>query len=194
MLTASSSSFAAVSKAWLKTTLAHPFLTDANKTFATALYLYFNVKHFGQTGELKAWPSWDTLSADFNLSRTTINGSAEQLERYQLLDIKHGRYDRATRRRAGNEYYARLPSRPQGAEFVPCQGAESVPNPRCADWTVLSDSPSPHGESRLGESDRAKRGLPSGPSARREEVQARKVTGELEASLNRLAKMNGGGR
>jgi len=193
MLTASSSTFAAVSKAWLKTTLAHPLLTDANKTFGTALYLYFNVKHFGKTGgELKAWPSWDTLTAEFGLSRTTINESAEQLERCQLLDIKRGRYNRTTQRRAGNEYYARLPSRPQGAEFVPCQGAESVPNPRCAVWTVLSDSPSPHGESRLGESDRAKRGLPSGPSARREEVQARKVTGELEASLNRL--MNGGGR
>src|SRR5262249_2133756 len=173
-------------------------LTDANKTFGTALYLYFNVKHYGKIGELKAWPSWDALAAAFGLSRTTINESAEQLERFRLLEVKRGRYDRAAQKRAGNEYFARLPSRSQGAEFVPCQGTDFVPNPRCADWTVLSDSPSPLGESRLCESssteaplEEAKRGLPSGPSARRE---VRKLTETELASLERLAAMNGGGR
>lgn len=81
MLTSNSSAFVVASKAWLKTTLAHPLLTDANKTFGTALYLYFNAKHYGKTGELKAWPSWDTLNTEFGLSRTIINESAERLER-----------------------------------------------------------------------------------------------------------------
>jgi len=236
MLTASSSTkrFAAAGKAWLQTVVAHPLLTDANKTLGTALYLKFNNKHYEKTGELKAWPAWDTLTAESGLSRTTINESVRQLEHFQLLNVKRGRYDRAAQRREGNEYFARFPS-PQGANSVPYQGTNSVSNPRYrfltqpryADCTVSGDSPLLIGESIKADSpltvqsaylgvgkdsvpteasseaaksteaappEAARRGRPSEPSARGE-VQPRKLTGDLEASLNRLAaRPNGGGR
>src|SRR5262249_27834397 len=153
MLTRSSSadSFAVASKTWLKTTLTHPLLYHADKTFGTALSLHFNYKYYENTFELKAWPSWNTLMG-FGLSKATINESAERFERFHLLEVKRGRYDRAAQRRAGNEYYARFPSRSQGTEIVPCQGTEIEPNPRYGEQTVLSDSPSPIGESIKGES------------------------------------------
>jgi len=139
MLTRSSSAetFAAASKAWLKTTLTHPLLTDANKTFCTALFLNFNYKHYNDTGELIAWPSWNKLTTEFGLSRETISESIGQVERFRLLEVEHGRYNRVTHRRAGNLY--RVPSeswvqdfqgqnsRPcteQGQNFGPCQGEQ----------------------------------------------------------------------
>src|SRR5262245_59435193 len=106
MLTPSSSaeSFAAASK--LKTTQTHPLPTDANKTFCTALYLNFNFKHYDKTGELIAWPGWSRLTAEFGLSKETISESIGQVERFRLLKVERGRYDRATHRRAGNLYRA----------------------------------------------------------------------------------------
>jgi hypothetical protein len=168
MLTASSTeTFVAAGKAWLKTVIAHPLLTDANKTFGTALYLKFNFKHYEKTGELKAWPGWDTLTAEAGLSRWTVNESARQLEQFQLLEVLRGRYDRAAQKREGNEYFARFPSAPQGVEFVPCQGVNFTPNPRCEIQTVIGESPFLKGESIKGESantelipEKVKRGLP----------------------------------
>jgi len=208
MLTAASStdSFAGAGKAWLKTVIAHPLLTDANKTFGTALYLKFNFKHYEKTGELKAWPGWDTLTTESGLSRTTINESAGRLEHFQLLDVKRGRYDRTAQRREGNEYFARLPSRPQGADFVPCppQGTDSVPNPRCADWTVIGDSPLLIGESIDSESLDSVReeGLPREsqqepkPEKIRFERYSEAVTESRKrrAAFKRPAALNGGGR
>src|SRR5262245_45680428 len=112
-------SFALASKAWLKATQTHPLLTDANKTFAAALYLYFNFQHYKATGELRAYPTWDRLIAEFGLSRSTISESTERLERYGLLDVDR-RYDRAARKRARNLYRvpARFSARDQGLDLV----------------------------------------------------------------------------
>src|SRR5262249_30994759 len=213
----SAESFIAAGKAWLKTTLTHPLLTDANKKFGTAIYLHFNFNHYERTGELKAWPGWDTLTT-FGLSRTTINESAGRLEHFQLLDVRRGRYDRAARRREGNEYFARLPSRPQRTEFVPCpypQGTDFVPcqpeNPNdsyqgknpapCGVWTVK-------GEYRKGESslsvevpEKAKEGLPR--EGKQEEPKPEKISFERysdamaesrkrRAAFKRPAALNGG--
>ena len=237
MLTASSTeTFVIASKAWLKTVLAHPVLTPATKTVATALYLRFNSEEYKETGKFKAWPKWTTLSADCALTEEAIRTGTNQLEHYQLLEIKRGRYDRAAQRRAHNEYFARFPSL-QPVNCAPYQGADSAPNPTPeflgkptpANWGVIGDSsPILIGEHRLilsssgtvktgdkfvvpwstssevvrsteaappeaANGPSAGSGHPSGPSAR-SEVQPRKVTGELEASLNRMAARNGGGR
>ena len=201
MLTASSTeTFIVMGKAWLKTVIAHPLLTDANKTFGTALYLKFNSKHFAKTGELKAWPGWDTLTAESGLSKTTINESVGRLEQFQLLDVLRGRYDRAAQKREGNEYFARFPSgRPQGADFVPWppQGAEAAPNPRCADCTVRGESPLLRGESIRGESLSTKTNPEEAKEARGlpREVKPRKLTKAELTSLERLAaRTNGSGR
>src|SRR5262249_52457989 len=109
-------SFAVASKAWLSAPLADPSLTFASKTFCTAVYLHFNVKIYQETGQLVAWPSWDTLSTKFGLSRETINESIKQVERAGYLDIQRGRHD--GHRRAGNRYFART----QGQNSGPWQG------------------------------------------------------------------------
>jgi len=198
MLTESSSaeSFWTASKAWLEITQTHPLLHHADKTFGAALYLKFNYKHYEKTGELKAWPSWATLETH-GLSKATINESAERYERFHLLEVKRGLYNRAAQRRAGNEYYARFP---QGTEIIPCpyqgmdQGTESIPNPRYDQQTVRGDSPLLRGESIRGEPlsaeipEEAKRGLPK-------EARPRKLTEKELASLERLAaRTNGSGR
>ena len=142
--------YAVDSKAWLKRTLAHPLLTNADKVFCAALYFYFNCKHYRQTGELIAWPSWGTLIAEFGLSKTTISESIEQLERFRLLDVERGRYNRATLKRAGNRY--RVPpkfaaaSTTQGSYFEPCQGSYFGPDQGSDFGQDSYDSPSPLGE------------------------------------------------
>ena len=149
----SAETFAAASKAWLKTTQTHLLLTDANKTFCTALYLNFNFKHYDETGELIAWPGWNRLTAEFGLSKETISESIGQVERFRLLEVDRGRYDRATHRRAGNLYRA-LPGPGvqdfQGQNFGPCQGEQghnSRPDQGQNYRQYLGDSPSLIGES-----------------------------------------------
>src|SRR5262245_10928438 len=95
--------FTAASKEWLKRTHIHPFLTDANKTFCAALYLYFNVKHYKQTGELIAYPTWGRVMREFGLSKDSLNESIGRLEHLQLLEVDR-RYDRAAKKRLRNLY------------------------------------------------------------------------------------------
>jgi hypothetical protein len=178
--TADKPTFAVASKAWLKTTQTHPLLTDANKTFCTALYFYFNVKHYQRTGELIAWPGWDTLITEFGLSKETINESIGQVERFQLLNVERNRYDRATHRRAGNLYRV-----PQGQDFGPYQGQNSRPDQGQNSRQDSYDSPSPLGE-RIDSV--KKEGLPR-------EVRPKKLTEKELVSLERLAaRINGGGQ
>jgi Replication protein C N-terminal domain len=99
--------FAVARDSWLKTALAHPILTPANKTVCAALYFYFNCKHYRQTGELVAWPSQDTLMAATDLSKSTVADSVDQIEHFGLLDRERGRWDRAAQKRGGNTYRAR---------------------------------------------------------------------------------------
>jgi len=175
--------FTVAAKTWLKVTQAHPLLTGGSKVFCTALYLHFNCKHYKTTGELLAWPSWDKLSAEYGLSRTTIHDSINEVERLGLLEVERGGYDRAAQKRLGNRY--RVPKK-----FME-QGSPNEPNLGSPNRLYLGDSPFLSGESRLGEElEEAKegRGLP------RKEGQTRKLTKIEEASLLRLAATAGSSR
>jgi hypothetical protein len=206
----SAETFAAASKAWLKTTQTHPLLTDANKTFCTALYLNFNFKHYGETGELIAWPGWNRLIAEFGLSKETISESIRQVERFRLLEVDRGRYDRATHRRAGNLYRA-LPG-PwvqdfQGQNFGPCQGEQSQnssPDQGQKSRQDSYDSPSLIGESidSVGPDSEMEEGL---PRESKEEPKPEKIRFERysdavaesrkrRAAFKRPAALNGGGQ
>ena len=198
MLTPSSTAFAVVSKAWLKTTQTHPLLTDANKTFCTALYFYFNVKHYQKTGELIAWPAWDTLITEFGLSKETINESIGQVEHFRLLEVERGRYDRTAHRRAGNLY--RVPSEvAQGQNFGPYQGQNSRSEQGQNSGQDSYDSPSPLGESIDSVKEE---GLPreSQQEPKPEKISFERYSDALaesrkrRAAFKRPAALNGGGR
>ena len=177
--------FAATSKSWLKAALAHPLLTPADKTFGATLYVYFNVKHYKQTGELLAWPSWDTLTTRSGLSRATIAEATYRFEQFQLLDVERGRYDRASQRRDGNHYRARFPRADQGPNCGPNQGP---PNE-----LYLGDSPSPLGDSLDSVSQRAVRGGEDAPEGQ-EEGKFTQSERRALARLKRLAARKGGSR
>jgi hypothetical protein len=111
------------------------------------------------------------------LSRTTIAESIDQIEHYGLLDRERGRYDRGAQRRAGNRYRARMPVRDLGPPNRPDQGPESGPNQGPGIGLYFLESPSPLGESRLGEEE----GCPTKEGKPSEE--------ELKASLDRLRQL-----
>jgi hypothetical protein len=138
--------FVMVGKTWLKRTQTHPLLTDGPKRVSTALYLNFNYKHYQKTGELLAWPSWDTLTAEYGLGRTTIDDSIKALEHFQLLDVERG-YDRAAQRRKGNRYRARFAARPNVRDQGPPNGPDQGPPNRL----YLLDSPFLQGDLDSGE-------------------------------------------
>jgi hypothetical protein len=183
-------SFSAATKAWLKRTHTHPFLTDANKTFATALYFYFNYKIYNSTGELRAWPTWDRLMGEFGLSKSTIQESTERLERYQLLEVDHGRYSRATKRRARNLYRvpARFGAHDQGTNFEPNQGMNFE---QYSDDSLGTHGDSIHGDSQnLGDEIDSEREESLPPRAQGGQKPGRKLTEEeLKASLERLERL-----
>jgi hypothetical protein len=196
--------FAVASKAWLKTTQTHPLLTDANKTFCTALFLNFNYKHYNDTGELIAWPSWNTLITGFGLSKETISESIGQVERFRLLDVERGRYNRATHRRSGNLY--RVPSGPwvqdfQGQNFGPCQdqGQNSRPEQGQNSRQDSYESPSPLGES-LDSVKEERLPRESKQEAKPESIRFERYSDAVaearkrRAAFKRPAALNGGGR
>ena len=120
-------------------------LTDGNKTVGSAIFLHFNYEHFDKTGELIAWPSWQTLMTETALGKTAIHESIAQLEQFRLLEVERGRYDHTAQRRAGNIYH--VPPRfavtklaPRFATKVRDQGSQCE-----------QDSTNRLGESRLGE-------------------------------------------
>jgi hypothetical protein len=179
--------FSVASKEWLKRTHTHPLLTDANKTVAAGLFLYFNYRHYAKTGELIAYPTWDRLSAEFGISKQTINESIELLERSRLLEVERGRYNRAAQKRARNLYRA------VNTRF--CEGQKSRPDQGQKSRQDSYDSPSTQGDYLDSERiencplDSVRKG-----SLPREEVKPRELTEEEIASLNRLAALPKRGR
>jgi hypothetical protein len=150
--------------AWLAAALADQRLTAGEARLCGALSLHFNFGHYATTGELIAWPGWETLMAASTLSKMTVYRSLENLERLGVLDIERGRYDRGAKRRAGNTYRA---CRYQGITDVTL--VRNLPNkvsrPRYQNYQskvthALQDS------SSLGLDDlRKKAGPPEGASA-----------------------------
>jgi hypothetical protein len=99
--------FAKISKDWLRGALAEPSIKGhAPRTFFTAIYLHFNYEHYERTGELIAWPSWETLMAKFGLSDGSIREGIAEGERCGFLEVQRGR--RNGHRRDVNVYHALL--------------------------------------------------------------------------------------
>lgn len=100
--------FNAIRERWLRAVLADSRLTAATKIVATALFLYFNQKHWGETGELLAWPSWETLIEETATSKRSIAYAIADLEANGALDADHGRFDPKTGKREHNVYKAKM--------------------------------------------------------------------------------------
>ena len=65
--------FAQVSKAWLLQWQADDRLTHADQALVTQIYAHFNWTHFEKTGELLAWPSWETIAAEASVTVAQLN-------------------------------------------------------------------------------------------------------------------------
>jgi DNA-binding Lrp family transcriptional regulator len=184
--------FAQASKGWLQRWHADHRLSHSDRTFCTQLYLYFNELHFEKTGELLAWPSWNTLMARTGLSETSVFRRLRNLERLGALEIEHGRYNHETKRRAGNLYRAResnlAPVQPC-KEKQPCISGQKQP---CTGARRLGDRDSVN----LREKEQVQfgfnaeeRGLPRGRLAPEESKQA---SSSSRVPLPPPSKPNGG--
>ena len=98
--------FAQASKAWLLQWQADDRLTHADQALVTQIYAHFNWTHFEKTGELLAWPSWETIAAEARLSEPSIRRGFQKLERLRALTIIHGGRDPKTGWRLHNKYRA----------------------------------------------------------------------------------------
>jgi Replication protein C N-terminal domain len=172
--------FAVATKAWLKTTTADRRLTAGEARLCAALYQHFNYEHYEKTRELIAWPSWQTLMAWSTLSKTAVHNSIKKLKRLRLLEVEHGRYNRATRRRSGNLYH--VPPRFSVVNLIPDQGSRARFTTKVHHG--VQDSVNRLGDNRLGDK---KAGLS------RKEKPSKYPEEELRASLERLAAPKGGG-
>jgi len=94
---------------WLEYWQADRRLRHSDRTLCTRLYLDFNRRHYNETGQLVAWRGWESLMAKTVLGKTALSIAIKRLERFEAIDVDHGRYDHATKKRAGNQYHARLP-------------------------------------------------------------------------------------
>jgi hypothetical protein len=141
--------FAQASKAWLRALVISRHVTDAEARVCAALFPFFNNEHYELTGELEAWPAWETLMAESGKSKATVDRALRKLERIGALEIEHGRYDDVTKRRAGNRYHVPLNFLDQGLTsetLRPDQGLRARSQSKVS--PVRQDS-----VSRLGESD-----------------------------------------
>src|SRR4029077_18842965 len=80
-----------------------------DKVLCAALFLHFNSSHYAAHDELIAWPGWETLQAETTFGKTAVYNGLEKLELLGILNIEHGRYTRALKKRTRNRYQAVLP-------------------------------------------------------------------------------------
>jgi hypothetical protein len=127
---AATPTFQQAREAWLDRWHFDHRLSDADRAFCTQLYLHFNRLHYEATGELMAWPSWETLRAKAGrLTKSAAFRRLRHLEQLGAVEIEHGRYDHKAKQRAGNRYRAR------GA----CQGCIAATLLRLFDQGCISD-------------------------------------------------------
>jgi hypothetical protein len=156
--------FAQARDAWLARWQEQDQLTHADRALVTQVYRHFNRVHFEKTGgELLAWPAWKTIAARARLSKSSVFRGFRKLERLGALEIKHGRYNHQTKRRAGNIYRAI----DQGFILRPTK-VSNRDRPRFQDETRLFDSDSLNKNDSL--------------NLKKEEQQERKVGFPREAS------------
>ena len=101
--------FPQAGETWLAAALANPQLTAGDKVLCAALFLHFNSSHYAAHDELIAWPGWETLQAETTFGKTAVYNGLEKLELLGILNIEHGRYTRALKKRTRNRYQAVLP-------------------------------------------------------------------------------------
>jgi hypothetical protein len=111
-LTASSTNFARNRDAWLDNCQLDPELTPAYKNLATIFHRYFfNRDHHNATGELKAWPKWETLADRSGLSESTVKRGTKKLEERGHFEIER-RYNTKKGKRDVNIYRGKHPVQP----------------------------------------------------------------------------------
>jgi hypothetical protein len=104
---AATPTFQQAREAWLDRWHFDHRLSDADRAFCTQLYLHFNRLHYEATGELMAWPSWETLRAKAGrLTKSAAFRRLRHLEQLGAVEIEHGRYDHKAKQRARNRYRA----------------------------------------------------------------------------------------
>jgi hypothetical protein len=167
--------FAQASKIWLQGWHADRRLSHSDRTLCTQIYLHFNQTHFEKTGELLAWPGWTSLMAKTGLSKTSVFRRLRNLERLGAFGVEHGCYNHETKRRAGNRYHAKKPTKVALAQPWD-QGCISVLDQGCTGATRLGDRDSVNlskkEESKVSSvqprKEEKERGLPR-PSAKEEQ-------------------------
>jgi hypothetical protein len=100
------SRFAQAREAWLRQWQADDRLTHADRALVTQIFAHFNQRHFQETGELLAWPSWETITTQARLSEPSIRRGLKKLEHVGALKIIRGGRDPKTGWKLKNEYYA----------------------------------------------------------------------------------------
>jgi len=95
--------FAEARNAW-REALKDAQLTNAEFRFVVEFCAFFNRKHFEKTGELMAWPKWETLIAKTGLSKMTIHRATNKFEHLRALEVERHRYNHTTKKRAHNIY------------------------------------------------------------------------------------------
>jgi DNA-binding PadR family transcriptional regulator len=121
-------------EAWLQRCHGNGQLTHADRAVVTQIFRHFNRQHYEQSGELLAFPKWETMGEAGRLSKASIFRALRKLERLGAVEIKHGRYNHQTKKRARNVY--RVPD--QGFILRPTK-VSNRDRPRFQDETRLFD-------------------------------------------------------
>jgi hypothetical protein len=98
--------FAQASKAWLEHWLIDRRLNQSEKEICVWIYIRFNTENFKETGELKAWPSWEYLMEKTGLKRRCVAKSLRRLKELGAFEVTRGPYNHKENRRGHNRYTA----------------------------------------------------------------------------------------
>jgi hypothetical protein len=84
--------FVEARETWLRQCQKDQRLTHADRALATQIYRHLNREHSEKTGELLAWPGWETITAEGHVSETSIRRGLKKLESLGHLEIiRNGR-------------------------------------------------------------------------------------------------------
>lgn len=115
--------FAQVSKAWLSRWSTDRRLTSGEQKICVRIYLHFNSDHFKETGDLLAWPSWQSLMDATGLSRPSVHRTLRGLKRLGAFETQRGPYDHENKKRGNTRYIVRT------SKVSPVSTARKTPRP-----------------------------------------------------------------